>query len=49
MLDQVCRSAGYSVDIPWKGPTQEPKNLILYGSSKLKIPFGKHTLESSMR
>ena len=49
VLDQVCRSEGFSVDIPWKDLTPEQKNIILYGSNKIEIPFGKHTLESRMR
>jgi excinuclease ABC subunit A len=49
VLDQVCHSEGFSVDIPWKDLTPEQKNIILYGSNKIEIPFGKHTLESRMR
>jgi len=49
VLEQVCRSEGFSVDIPWKDLTPEQKNIILYGSNKIEIPFGKHTLESRMR
>jgi excinuclease ABC subunit A len=49
VLDQVCVSEGFSVDIPWKDLTPEQKNIILYGSNKIEIPFGKHTLESRMR
>jgi excinuclease ABC subunit A len=49
VLDQVCRSEGFSVDIPWKDLTSLQKNIILYGSNKIEIPFGKHTLESRMR
>ncbi len=49
ILDQVCRAEGFSVDIPWKDLTPEQKNIIYYGSNKIEIPFGKHTLESRMR
>jgi excinuclease ABC subunit A len=49
VLDQVCRAEGFSVDIPWKDLTPEQKNIIFYGSNKIEIPFGKHTLESRMR
>ncbi|MCX6251186.1 MAG: excinuclease ABC subunit UvrA [Bacteroidetes bacterium] len=49
VLDQVCRSEGFTIDIPWKEMTPEQQNIILYGSNKLEIPFGKHTLESRMR
>ncbi|HTX88823.1 MAG TPA: excinuclease ABC subunit UvrA, partial [Bacteroidales bacterium] len=49
VLDQVLRSEGFTVDIPWKDLTPEQKNIIYYGSNKLEIPFGKHPLESRMR
>jgi excinuclease ABC subunit A len=49
VLEQVCRSEGFNVDIPWQDLTPEQKHVVLYGSNKLEIPFGKHTLESRMR
>jgi excinuclease ABC subunit A len=49
VLDKVCRSEGFHVDIPWKDLTHNQKNIILYGSNKIKIPFGKHTLASRMK
>lgn len=49
VLNQVCRAEGFHVDIPWKDLTDEQKNIIMYGSEKIRIPFGKHTLESRMK
>ncbi len=49
VLNQVCEAEGFNVDIPWKGLTKENKDIILYGSDKIKIPFGKHSLESRMK
>ncbi len=49
VMDQVCQSEGFNVDIPWKDLTDVQKNIILNGSNKIKIPFGKHTLESRMK
>ena len=49
VLDEVCRSEGFSVDIPWNELTEYQKNIIWYGSEKIQIPFGKHTLESRMK
>ena len=49
VLNQVCQAEGFNVDIPWKDLLPEQKNIILYGSSKIKVPFGKHTLESRMK
>ncbi|MEA3318286.1 MAG: excinuclease ABC subunit UvrA, partial [Bacteroidota bacterium] len=36
-------------DIPWKNLSDKQKDIILNGSNKIKIPFGKHTLESRMK
>ena len=49
VLNQVCNAHGFNVDIPWKDLTNEQKEIILNGSDRIKIPFGKHTLESRMR
>ncbi|NOQ26925.1 MAG: excinuclease ABC subunit UvrA [Bacteroidales bacterium] len=49
VMDQVCQSEGFNVDIKWKDLTVEQKEIILNGSDKIKIPFGKHTLESRMK
>lgn len=49
VLDEVCRAHGFSVDIPWRDLTEEQKRIILYGSEKIKIPYGKHPLESRMK
>jgi excinuclease ABC subunit A len=49
VLDQVCRSEGFHIDIPWKDLTPEQKRIVLYGSDKIEIPFGKHPLESRMK
>ena len=49
VLDKVCQSEGFNVDIPWKNLSDIQKDIILNGSNKIKIPFGKHTLESRMK
>lgn len=49
VLNDVCNSEEFSVDIPWKDLSEEQKNIILRGSTKLKVPFGKHTLESRLK
>lgn len=49
VLNQVCEAEGFSVDIPWKELTLEQKNIILNGSEKIKVPFGKHSLESRLK
>ncbi|MCF8228347.1 MAG: excinuclease ABC subunit UvrA [Bacteroidales bacterium] len=49
VLNQVCKAEGFNVDIPWQDLTQDEQNIVLYGSDKIEVPFGKHTLESRMR
>lgn len=49
VMDKVCQSEGFNVDIPWNKLTDYQKNIILNGSDKIKIPFGKHSLESRMK
>ncbi|MEI6764751.1 MAG: excinuclease ABC subunit UvrA [Bacteroidota bacterium] len=49
VLDQVCRAEGFNVDIPWHDLTDEQKNIVWYGSEKIKVLFGKHPLESRLR
>ncbi len=49
VMNQVCESEGFHVDIPWNDLTEEQKHIILNGSEKIKIPYGKHTLESRMK
>jgi len=49
VLDRVCRAHGFDVDIPWKDLSEDQRRVVLYGSRKIKIPFGKHPLESRLR
>ena len=49
VLDQVCRAHGFSVDQPWNDLTDEQRRVVLFGSDRIKVPFGKHPLESRMR
>ncbi len=49
ILNDVCNSEGFNVDISWNELTEYQKNIIWYGTEKIKIPFGKHTLESRMK
>ena len=49
VLDQVCQAHGFSVDLPWERLTEEQQRVILHGSRRITIPFGKHTLESRLR
>jgi len=49
VLNQVCEAEGFSVDIPWYKLTTLQKEVILYGSDKIKVPFGKHSLASRLK
>ncbi len=49
VLDRVCRAHGFSVDIPWRDLTAEQRRVVLEGSDRIKIPYGKHTLESRLK
>ncbi len=49
VLDQVCRAHGFSVDVPWQALTADQRDVILNGSDRIRIPFGKHPLASRLR
>lgn len=49
VLNQVCEAEGFNVDIPWEELSSQQRDVILYGSDKIKVPFGKHSLESRLK
>ncbi len=49
VMDQLCRAHGFDVDTPWHALTHDQRHMVLYGSRRLKVPFGKHSIESRMR
>ena len=49
VLNQVCEAEGFSVDIPWNELTDLQRKVVLHGSNKIKVPFGKHSLESRLK
>jgi len=48
-LNKVCKAHGFNVDIPWKELTKEQQDVVLNGSNRLKVFYGKHGLESRLR
>ena len=48
-LNKVCEAHGFSVNIPWNELTKEQQDVIWYGSNRVKILFGKHSLESRLK
>ncbi len=49
ILDDVLRAHGGSVDIPWQDLCDEARQVVLHGSDRLKVPYGKHPLESRLK
>ncbi len=49
VLNEVCNAEGFNVDIPWNELSATQKEIILHGSDKIKVPFGKHSLESRLK
>ncbi|MEL6712660.1 MAG: AAA family ATPase, partial [Planctomycetota bacterium] len=49
VMDTICRAHGFDVDTPWNALTDEQRHVVLYGTKRLKVPFGKHSLESRMK
>ncbi|MEQ8273367.1 MAG: hypothetical protein RMA76_08465 [Deltaproteobacteria bacterium] len=48
-LDTVCRAHGFDIDTPWRALTDAQRDVIFFGSDKVEVPFGKHSLESRMK
>ncbi|MBW2962969.1 ATP-binding cassette domain-containing protein [Mesonia aestuariivivens] len=48
-LNKVCKAHRFNVDTPWKELSQEQKDVILYGSDRLQVFYGKHSIESRLR
>jgi excinuclease ABC subunit A len=48
-LQKVCNYYGFSVDTPWKALSEAQQNIVLNGSTKVKVLYGKHSLESRMK
>lgn len=48
-LNKVCKAHGFTVDIPWEDLTPEQQDVVLNGSNRRKVFYGKHSLESRLR
>ncbi|MFT7668747.1 MAG: excinuclease ABC subunit A [Planctomycetota bacterium] len=49
VMDRICQAHGFSVDTVWETLNDEQRDVILYGTRALKVPFGKHPIESRMK
>lgn len=48
-LNTVCQAHGFDVDTPWQQLSREQQDVVFFGSDRVQVPFGKHSLESRMR
>ena len=48
-LDIVCRAHGFDVDTPWDALTDAQRDVVFHGSEAVRVPLGKHTLESRLK
>ncbi len=49
VLDLVCRAHGFSIDTPLEDLTAGQWDVLCHGSQRIRVPFGKHPLESRMK
>ena len=49
VMNQICEAHGFDVHTPWATLTGEQRDVVLYGTKALRVPFGKHSIESRMR
>ena len=49
VMDQICQAHGFSVDTVWSTLTDVQRDVVFNGTRALKVPFGKHSIESRMR
>lgn len=49
VMDRICRVHGFDVDTPWAELSPEQIQVVFFGTQALKVPFGKHSIESRMK
>lgn len=49
VMDRICRAHGFDVDTPWQALSGGQQEVVLYGTTALKVPFGKHGLAARMK
>jgi excinuclease ABC subunit A len=49
VMDRICQAHGFDVDTPWGQLNDAQRDVIFHGTKALKVPFGKHSIESRMR
>ena len=48
-LNKVCKAHDFNIDIPWKDLSPAQKDVVLNGSDRIKVFYGKHGLESRLK
>ncbi len=49
VMNTICQAHGFDVNTPWQGLTDAQRDVIMEGTQALKVPFGKHSIESRMK
>lgn len=49
VMNTICQAHGFDVNTPWQDLTDAQRHVILHGTQALKVPFGKHSIESRMK
>lgn len=49
VMNRICGAHGFDVDTPWRALSPAQHRVIFYGTQALKVPFGKHSIESRMK
>lgn len=49
VMDQIARHHGFTVDMPWMALDAAQQHIVFRGTDALRVPFGKHSLESRLR
>ena len=49
VLNLVCQQHGFDIDVPWRDLDAEQQRVVLHGSDRIRIPFGKHPLENRLK
>lgn len=48
-LNMVCEAHDFNIDIPWQDLSASQKEVIFNGSTRIKVPLGKHSEESRLK
>lgn len=49
VMNTICQAHGFDVNTPWQDLTDAQRDVIMQGTQALKVPFGKHSIESRMK